>query len=379
MNTENAIEKFTSIAAHSENIDQLMGLIELLPKAPTHGEFRNYLIYHNDDLFYLLKKQITRNRRFYEININDEAKSIEFGLVKEKNQDQFISGTIAVLPGISEHVSRIFTVSFSQFWIYGIKKLVQSLYPQAIPLFFTQEEIYKSLKMLETAIGQNKRIRITEATLKEKRKNNNVAKRKLHDTFREWINKPVDDCFQEATEKNQWFSSISFDIEQTKSESQFYRKFAAGKVNKKGYFSYTYHQSLFSNNLIAPLEKFSINRISQLSGRGLIERNFLPASPLEIKYPLDLFSDIEEIRKFGRTISKYPYSTQAVLHGNPYYHSYISDFRDGSSFEVWILSPSRILLIPQVKATAQAFQRLVSFIFYEFKEGVINEYCSNGE
>ena len=47
---------------------------------------------------------------------------------------------------------------------------------------------------------------------------------------------------------------------------------------------------------------------------------------------------------------------------------------DGSSFDLWILSPARVLIAPQAKASPQALERITSYIFYEFREGNIKEY-----
>lgn len=58
----------------------------------------------------------------------------------------------------------------------------------------------------------------------------------------------------------------------------------------------------------------------------------------------------------------------------PYFHASIADVLDGSSFDIWVASPSRILIVPQAKASATAFVRLISHIFSEFGEGDVAEY-----
>jgi len=111
-----------------------------------------------------------------------------------------------------------------------------------------------------------------------------------------------------------------------------------------------------------------------LHGRGVRERNYQPGLPIEISYGHDIFVDAEEVRRFGDVISKYPNATKAVYHANPYYHASVADFLEGSSFGIWVLSPRRILLVPQAKSSEKAFERLISYIFSEFREGTIGEY-----
>lgn len=58
----------------------------------------------------------------------------------------------------------------------------------------------------------------------------------------------------------------------------------------------------------------------------------------------------------------------------PRFHASIADVLDGSSFEIWVVSPNRILIVPQAKSSVAAFIRLISHIFSEFGEGDIAEY-----
>jgi len=81
---------------------------------------------------------------------------------------------------------------------------------------------------------------------------------------------------------------------------------------------------------------------------------------------------------FVHILSKYPHSMYAIEHGNPYAHVKLADIYDGSSFDVWAISPSRIALIPGLKASEAAFERLVHFIFDKFREGQIANYDYEG-
>lgn len=59
---------------------------------------------------------------------------------------------------------------------------------------------------------------------------------------------------------------------------------------------------------------------------------------------------------------------------SPNVHASIADFIDGSSFEVWVLSPKRILIVPGPKCSIPALMRFTNYIFEEFEEGEIAEY-----
>ena len=126
--------------------------------------------------------------------------------------------------------------------------------------------------------------------------------------------------------------------------------------------------------LIEPLEIIAAERMQLLEGRGIIERDYKPGPPLEISYEDEVFDSTAKVRQFGETLGHYQDSSIVIYHGNPYFHANIADQRDGSSFEIWVLSQRRILISPQAKASAQALSRVITFIFDRFKEGMVSEY-----
>ena len=52
----------------------------------------------------------------------------------------------------------------------------------------------------------------------------------------------------------------------------------------------------------------------------------------------------------------------------------VTDLLDSSAFEIWAVPPSRLTLIPGLKASEAAFERLVHYIFDAFREGRIAKY-----
>ena len=75
-------------------------------------------------------------------------------------------------------------------------------------------------------------------------------------------------------------------------------------------------------------------------------------------------------------LRKYPHSIHAVQHGNPYVHVQIADTFDGSAFEVWSLADDEMVIVPQLHSTEAAVERLVHYVYEEFREGTITDYES---
>jgi hypothetical protein len=187
------------------------------------------------------------------------------------------------------------------------------------------------------------------------------------------------ETFAELKERGFWFTSLKFKIAIAPPSKGKYYKRAIGKVFKFGTFSCTNMYNELRSFLIEPLEQIAAERMHLLEGRGITDRNYKPGPPLEIVYDEDVFDSTAKVRQFGEMLSHYQDASIVVYHGNPYFHANIADQKDGSSFEIWVLSQHRILISPQAKSSAQALSRVISYIFDRFKEGEVSEYVPGAE
>jgi len=58
----------------------------------------------------------------------------------------------------------------------------------------------------------------------------------------------------------------------------------------------------------------------------------------------------------------------------PYLHASIADFLDGSSFEIWVVNPRKVMIVPGPKCSVAALMRFTEHIFTHFGEGEVGEY-----
>jgi len=299
--------------------------------------------------------------------INQKTSVFRLSILKDRDELPII-GYFTLMPTIKINIYRLLSVSYSKFWYRGIRRLVRRLYPEAMPVYFRQAEIQEALISFEHQLGPTFRVRIADMTMKGTRES------RYYDTERLWTDLSISESFDNAIERNLWFTNLRFIIQQQNNQTNSYRNVASGRLYKKGEIFYDFYHKEILSSLLSVLIDYSANRFQLLSNRGIRERNYKPGYPLEIFYKDEIFSDLAEIRRFGEVINKYPKSTKAIFHSNPYYHASIADFLDGSSFEVWIVSPSRTIIVPQARSSAQAFERLIAHILYEFKEGKVYEY-----
>lgn len=367
------IKTFESWVSGLSSPDDFSGILSMFNKFDNHIFLRESILYHKGDFSGVIKKMSLFAN--FQIQSYDSIPWLYKVQSNIGNQEEKLSGLLVFIPGKFPNMYRAVTVSKSVFWNNAIRKLIRRAYPEAMRVFFKQNEIREALKVLENNVGEGFRVHILDGTLKAKRNKGESFKKALFNTDRVWRDQSIDEMFEEALEKSQWFTSLTFAIQKKLGKNpQVYSSVAIGKIGKFGEISSNFYFDMIEEHITSVLEGYAYDRLELYQNRGIRERDYKPSPPLEIKFSFDVFSDIEEIHRFGVSMEKYPDSSIAVFHGNPYYHANIADYEDGSSFDVWILSPNGILIVPQARATPQALERITSHIFYEFREGVVNEY-----
>jgi hypothetical protein len=370
---QNLISTFGTYTATAESVEAIHSFLALASKPPRNAYIRQQLLFGEGDLAAAIEDRASW--LYFELQRTNPDIPV-YSLRAEVGRTRLLTlkGSIAILPGSKPGLHRLVTVSYSPFWNRVALRLSRHLYPDAIPAFFKQDEIKRALLSLQSGLASNTFMRISEVTMKRKRAPAELATFRRFETDRLWTELSVADVFAQAVERNQWFSSLQFAVEKRLLDSRQIGRLATVRIHKKGHLAYDALHTELSASLVSALEEFVFERISLLKGRGLRERNYTPGRPIEITFPGEVFASADAVRRFGEVIASYPNSTRAVYHSNPYYHASVADFLDGSSFELWVLSSSRVMILPQAKSSEEAFQRLIGHIFFEFREGVIGEY-----
>lgn len=368
------ISRFREFVASADSVAAVEAFLSLLPPPPRHALFRQYVLFSDQDIVRALVIHGQRYLGSVQL-INAEANVLELSHTVGRDAPRRYSGVVVVLPGSRPNLYRLTTISYTPFWNNVVIRLVRAAYPVATPTFFRQHEIRDSLLYLEAKLGATRRINIREASMKSERVTDDQRRRAgEYDSERLWTDLAVRDAFDQAKDRGLWFTSLKFEVELRTPGSDVFRSIAHARIYKRGEIQFDYLYDDISSDLLQHLEGYAANRLTLMSHRGLRERDYQPAQPLEILYSSDLFSRTAEVKRFADVIASYPHSTRAVYHGNPYYHASVADYLDGSSFDLWVLSSQRVIIIPQARATAQAIERLIGHIFTEYHEGEIGEY-----
>ena len=82
-----------------------------------------------------------------------------------------------------------------------------------------------------------------------------------------------------------------------------------------------------------------------------------------------VFEDSNTNEDFISALKKIPHFGYSVMHSNPYIHMSLLDYKDGSSFEILVHEPNKIVILPQIRASSVSLERVIGHISEKFGEG----------
>jgi len=103
------------------------------------------------------------------------------------------------------------------------------------------------------------------------------------------------------------------------------------------------------------------------------ERTHAQLHPLELTFESAILSDTRANSVLIESLSSMAKSGVAVFHSNPYIHLLYTDFRDGSSFNIYSSSDSALTVVPSTRASVSALMRLYRGISERFADCDIAE------
>ena len=96
--------------------------------------------------------------------------------------------------------------------------------------------------------------------------------------------------------------------------------------------------------------------------------------PAVIIFDKKIFKDKGRNRRYVDMIAKMPNSSISEYHVNPHIHLSLVDYTDGSSYDIWVVTSDKLVIIPQIRASGASLKRLVNHIFKHMGEGNVKKY-----
>jgi hypothetical protein len=290
---------------------------------------------------------------------------------KRKRQVSCVFGVVGFEPAVaSSCVRAIVSVAKYEEWRV-LQRFFANRFPKIAPVLLSQHELLASARKLAHAANQEVRVRALSA--REKVSN---ASRLGARSVREWTNEDLEAVIEETRERNQTITSLDLEFLPRSGPSVHVLPTTVCKLRKTGEFEAKGNLSIAFRSVAPEFAAVGQKKFEFLEGRGLRQSLYVPR-PVSIAFPRAVFDEVEQVREFVTVLRKYPNSMYSVQHGNPYAQLTLTDYGDGSSFEIWAVPPDRIVLIPGLRASPAAFERIVHFVFDRFREGRLENYGSS--
>lgn len=286
---------------------------------------------------------------------------------------QSTSVPFAVLPTRQPNVSALVALCRREDWI-DLMRFVKRLYPSLVPIHLSQRELLESVAELRRHVSQSFELRVRELSAKEVIESEGFARRER--SVREWTYEHWEQLVGQVAERRQIVLAIAF---------EFYRKYqqaisafpsAVCKVSKAGEVQVSSGLGLIWDTVVEDIALAGQRKLAFYSRRGLRENAYHPR-PLSILFDAAVFADIDEVRRLVSVVTRYPRAMHSVQHGNPYAYVQVSDAYDGSSFDVWAVAEDCLTIVPRLKATEAAVDRLIHYLFEMFREGRVIEHATD--
>jgi len=187
-----------------------------------------------------------------------------------------------------------------------------------------------------------------------------------------WPNLGLDGAFDYAHEQNGWFKSLTFEALRNS------RSFAEITVSRNGITKTNGEFLRVFNDLVSPVCEIVHDNHELFRNRSRRDSVSLEVRPLTINFRRDQLADEEERAKLVEAMRLLDNASMSVVHSNPYLQLSVIDYFDGSTFDLWVLNPRELIIVPQLKGTVSSIRRLVSHVFDNYAEGYIEDFQTVG-
>jgi hypothetical protein len=359
MSNINFIENFYD---NLPNVDTLMSSLDGVSNAPGNNGICVIPFGSEIDIESILGKYHFSSRKVSKLLEKNGIKIFKiahFGLNKKKpdREGRFI---LYKVPN-TKFAYLAITLDGSEFFHKDLRPIFKSLYPIVIYTFIKSTKLRALINRFK-AINELTEIKITRASHILRFQDNNPMSAVT------WPKVSLEDAFSWVLENNGWFKSIQFDAKRHNMTLANIFIDRRGIVRTNGIFE------LVLQSFITPTTDLIEQTFQQYSNRDRRTSVDKEAKPLVIQYEENVFENIEENKVFIQSISKIENASVSVIHGNPYIHISLIDYFDGSSYDLWVLNNTEIIIVPQMKGSVASIKRIVNHIFDTFAEGEVKEY-----
>lgn len=367
MNIQKPIENLIDAWRKTDSMEEFLTHIPKIGKVDPY-KLCSLVLLSSEDFIDSLNKKVnfSHESKIEEVKSNSALYYISRVIGKEHKK---IEGKLIIYnekPGIYF----LFTISEMDFIDKCLRRFVDHSYPFIFQPVIKQNDLIKILSELEKQFLPNV-IRITKSSAKRWTISEEPSgKKKQIGSRLDWESMTVKDAFREAAEEGKWFTKLTFRVFEIRHNSLI-DTYYNGSIEKRGMFLTNKWFPQYSEIIITNLLSIAESKMNLYKNRSRSETTSHEIRPLVVKFTESVFVDQKSNMEFITTLEKIPHFGYSVIHSNPYIHMSLLDYRDGSSFEILVHEPDKILIFPQIRASSISLEQIVSHIAERFNEGEV--------
>jgi hypothetical protein len=303
------------------------------------------------------------------ISNNEDIQIYELRFFPRK-RDRFkseISGKFFIMKNWEfENAYSIITIESQEFLNRALLPFIQKQHPNIYMTWINQTDLKEMLEKF-TEEGGYSGLTVLRASLMS-RFISNKNKRESMIPSVSWPHLGLEGAFELADEQDGWFNSITF------APYRYHFNEANITVTRKGIVKTDSEVNIVFQNLLQPIHKKIQQNLDLFKNRNRYDNLSLEVKPLAINFGHERLKDSEERIKLIEAMRSLENSSVSVLHNNPYLQMSVIDYKDGSTFDIWVTNADKLVLVPQFKGSIQAIRRIVGHIFDNYAEGIVLDY-----
>jgi hypothetical protein len=315
--------------------------------------------------------------RFKVSIIREDKNAMSIKLIKEKKKEEKekkedyrpISGFFHLVKYMNTNMYIAITSEKQKFVKKALMRFFESYYSEASRLHINSTQIQQLLDSIKQKTNCDIITdRVVAYSRIDKRKKIILGRRqRLKESDLRWTEEDYQISFRKAAENDQWIHNINF-YGQSNGKVAF-----EASISRDGLLKCNGNVKQLFDIVSGELLNVGKKNADIFSNKSRLENNG-NIQPIAVVYPNDIFEDAEQNKKLIKAISEFPHSSYSVYHGNPYLHLSLVDYADGSSYDVWVVSSDKIIIVPQLRATFNSLSRFCEHVFKRFQEGRLTEF-----
>lgn len=362
-----------------DDVSSLVDTVDILLQTYNDIDIKALILSSKFDINELFSLRVPREFELTKDYVGESVSS--YYLTKKSRRGSYmIDGRFVVFKHSEPNIYIVLTHEKSEFVNNALRSFLNKYYPRISATFinsYYMRDIFSKLEGYVNKEYENMELLATRFFAKSR-----VAHkgRKKPGSEGHWDYMDYRDAFSLAFESNTWVSSIDFIIqpkEQDYKDAFEYERYknmrVMAKVTRNGLVQCDSQFRLIYKTIIWEIAKKASKDSAFFDNREISKEKQQKPKPFVIEYTDDVFKNKTENRRLIGALQKIENSSLSVMHPNPYLHALFVDYKDGSSYDIWVLSDSRITIVPQLRSTIASLQRLCDYIFRGFREGVVKD------